>query len=127
MPLSERDLKYLWDMPEAARAPQEVTLGLTRDSYVADLKSRLASERAIEMIGKAARRVSAVGRTQLPGVEWGAIVATRHILAHEYGDIDYDSLWRIITIHAPALLKILVPALKSNPPGPESTKDLAEP
>lgn len=127
MPLSESDLKYLWDMVGFAKTGTALISGMTREAYLADQRTQLAVERCIEVIGEAARNVSAVGQAALPAVEWRPIVATRNIIAHEYGEIDQSTLWRIVTVHVPKLLVQLAPVLEANDPGPESTKNPAEP
>src|SRR5258708_3726304 len=111
MPLEEQDLKYLWDMLEAGRDALTFVSGIDRDGFMKDRMRQAATERVVEIIGEAARRVSKEGRAQVPGIEWGAIVATRHILAHEYGDVDLDSVWRIVTVHIPKLIGMLTPVL----------------
>jgi uncharacterized protein with HEPN domain len=88
---------------------------------------RAAVERAIEIIGEAARNVSMDGRAELPAVAWRAIIATRHILAHDYGDVDIEKIWRIANEHVPVLLAEIQEVLREHPPGPESLKDPAEP
>ena len=42
-------------------------------------------------------------------------MATRHILAHEYDEVDNDIVWRIVTDHIPELVRLLRPLL---PPVP---------
>lgn len=64
-------------------------------------------ERKIEIIGEAARRVSDHGRAAHPEIEWKKIIATRHIFAHNYGELDYEIIWRIATVHAPLLAEQL--------------------
>jgi len=71
-------------------------------------------------IGEAARGVSPTGRAAAPGVEWGAIVATGHIIAHRYDEVDHDRVWRIVTSHTPSLISALCSALDANPPAPEA-------
>lgn len=127
MPLDEADLKYMWDMLDAARRTVAFTSGVTREAYLADQLRQSAVERVIEIIGEAARHVTDEGRTQVPAVAWTAIVGTRHIIAHEYGSIDHDRIWRIATTHVPALIQALAPVLDANPPGPASQSDPAEP
>lgn len=127
MRLDPKDLKLLWDMQDAARAATSFVEGRTHEEYLQDLALRFAVERAVEIVGEAARRVSEEARATLPGVAWGAIVATRHILVHEYGELDHDAIWRIATRHLPELLRLLQTVLSSHPPGPEAMKDLAEP
>jgi uncharacterized protein with HEPN domain len=73
---------------------------------------RAAVERSIEIIGEAARRVSREFQEQHPDIPWQKIIAQRHVLAHEYGEIKHERMWRVATVHIPALilqLKTLVP------------------
>ncbi|MDQ7013152.1 MAG: DUF86 domain-containing protein [Planctomycetota bacterium] len=123
----ERDLKLLWDMVDAARLAVVFTAGITKGEYLDDRKTRYATERVIEIIGEAARKVSDETRALAPNLAWGAIVATRHILAHDYDEVNHDHTWRIATIHAPELIQLIQPILDTNPPGPDAEKDLAEP
>lgn len=46
-------------MLDAARPALELMSGLSFDAYLADLRTRLAVERLVEIIGEAARKVSA--------------------------------------------------------------------
>ncbi|MGE3108782.1 MAG: DUF86 domain-containing protein [Phycisphaerales bacterium] len=65
---------------------------------------RSAVERQVEVIGEASRLVSRVFREAHPEVPWSAIQAQRHRLAHEYGVIDDDLIWKVATVHVPALV-----------------------
>jgi uncharacterized protein with HEPN domain len=127
MPLEEADLKFLWDMLEAARDASTFVVGVDRVGFLKDRMRQRAVERVVELIGEAARRISQSARDQLRGVQWGAIVATRHILAHDYREVDLEKIWRIATIHVPILIAELTPVLAENPPGPESGKDPGQP
>lgn len=127
MPLEERDLKLLWDMLRAAETLRGFTGGLSKEQYDEQEVVRLAAERCIEIIGEAARGVTPPARAAVPGIEWGAIVPTRHILAHQYDEVDHDRVWRIVTIHVPALIAALRPVLDANPPAPESTLPADQP
>jgi uncharacterized protein with HEPN domain len=42
-------------------------------------------------------------------------MAQRHRLAHEYGEIDDSLIWKVATLHVPALIPLLE-ALVSEPP-----------
>ena len=109
-------LTYVWDMLSAAREVQEMVAGHTLESYERTRMLQLAVERAIEIIGEAARRVPEEFRVQHPEVPWTIIVATRHILAHEYDDVMPDKVWRMATIHIPALINVLIPITEKNQP-----------
>ena len=127
MPLDEADLKLMWDMLDAAHRVVSHVRGFTEAKFLDDRKTQDAVERCVEIIGEAARNVSDAGRAQAQQVPWEVIVGTRHILAHDYGTIDQAKMWRIATTHVPALIDRLLPILRTSPPGPESTKNPAEP
>ncbi len=116
----DRDLKYLWDMLDAATRASEYVAGMDQQAFQQDRKTRDAVERTVEIVGEAARNVSEDTRGRLPSIQWRAIVATRHILAHEYGDIQSEIMWRIATVHLPELIAVLQPFLDSrSPSGPD--------
>lgn len=85
------DIASLRDMLEAAREVVEFAAGKTWGDYQNDKMLRRSIERSIEIIGEAARRVSAQRQSQHPEIPWGKIIPQRHRLAHEYDTID-DSI-----------------------------------
>ena len=83
----DRDLAYLWDMREAAKEVIEFIQGVTYKRFASEKVLRYAAERQIEVIGEAARRVSANFQQEHPEIPWKNIIAQRNVLAHEYGEI----------------------------------------
>jgi uncharacterized protein with HEPN domain len=65
--------------------------------------------RLIEIIGEAARQVSSQCQNDHPLIPWQKIVAQRHVIAHEYGEIEPELIWRVATVHIPALIRHLEP------------------
>lgn len=119
----QSDLKYIWDMFDAADTVIELTSNRTLIDYESTKWLRLAVERSMEIVGEAARHVSDEFKTAHPHILWRAIIATRHVFAHEYGDLKHDKVWRIATTHIPTLANQLRPILDANPPsleGPDS-------
>jgi uncharacterized protein with HEPN domain len=109
----EDDLAYLQDMLDAGAAVLRHVAGKTREEYDKNEMLRDAVERRVEVFGEAARRISQASRDAHPEVPWHKIMATRHILAHDYGEVDADIMWRIATQHIPealAFIRKLVPA-----------------
>ncbi|MBI5290189.1 MAG: DUF86 domain-containing protein [Chloroflexi bacterium] len=51
---------------------------------------------------------------------WGGIISQRNVLAHQYGEIDYHRIWRVITTDVPELLR----NLESLVPPPPEEEDL---
>lgn len=111
------DLVYLWDMLTAARAVVVFTRGRTLAEYEADLLLRSAVERQIEIIGEAARGVSAEFQAAHPEISWRPIKAQRHVLAHNYGELKHDLVWRVATEHVPRLIRQLEPLVPARPEG----------
>ena len=120
MPLDQSDAGYLWDMLEAARGVVESVKNLTLEQYQADENLRLASERRIEIIGEAAGRVSQGVQQAHPEIPWRRIIAQRHVLAHEYGDIDDELIWTVAATHIPQLIDVLEKLIPHPPPDPEA-------
>ena len=79
-------------MLDAARTIQDFTTGVSLKDYLLDRKVQLAVERAIEIIGEAARLVSPDLKAQHPEIPWRQIVAQRNVLAHDYGEIKQDRI-----------------------------------
>jgi uncharacterized protein with HEPN domain len=99
----ERDLAYLWDMLDAARTAMEFTNGVLFQQYAEDRKLQLAVEPF---------------REAHPEIPWRKIVAQRHVLAHDYGDIQQERLWALVKEHLPSLvaqLDALVPSVPGDP------------
>ncbi|MGH7200807.1 MAG: HepT-like ribonuclease domain-containing protein [Planctomycetaceae bacterium] len=120
MPPDETDAAYLWDMLQAAREVQVFVAGRTQEDYVLDRLLQAAVERKIEIIGEAARRISSGFQAAHPAIPWRPIMAQRHVLAHDYGQIDHERIWRVVSVHIPELIDLLVPLIPAEPPEPDS-------
>lgn len=106
------DAAYRRDMVDACQRVAHYIHGKTIDDYRTNDLLRSAVERQVEIIGEAARWVSKPFQDAHPHVPWRPIIAQRHILAHEYGEVEHDLVCRVATIHVPALrtqLDALVP------------------
>jgi uncharacterized protein with HEPN domain len=103
----ERDAAYLWDMLQAARDVHELLEGRSLAEYLGDRVRRLALARALELVGEAARRVSDAFQQAHPEVEWRSIVGLRNVLAHQYGVIDHERLYRTGAESIPRLISAL--------------------
>ena len=78
---------------------------------------RYAVERRLEVIGEAARHVSAAFRAEHPEIPWRQIIGLRNILAHEYGEILVDRIWLVAKESIPELvgsLDRLVPPIEDD-------------
>lgn len=103
----ERDAVYLWDMLNAARGVAISLQGMTLAEYKQDENLRLATERRIEIIGEAARRVSPVLKEAHPEIPWRLIVDQRNVLIHAYDEIEEERIWRLSVEDIPRLIEQL--------------------
>lgn len=103
----ERDAAYLWDMLDAAKQAAELSDGIGLDDLLEDIRTRYAVERALEIIGEAARRVSRETRSAHPVIPWTGIIGFRNVLAHEYGAIDYHRMYTVLKDDVPELVDAL--------------------
>jgi uncharacterized protein with HEPN domain len=119
MPHEDDDLALLFDMLEAAQAVVRFTSNRTQAQYGLDELLRAAVERKIEIIGEACRGISPATRVAHPEIPWRKIAATRHVLAHDYDEVNDEIVWRIATSYVPDLIVQLRPLV----PHPEDTSE----
>ena len=112
----ERDIAYLWDMREAAREVLQFIRDVPYARFEKDKVLRYAVERQIQAIGEAASRVSNGFRDSHPEIAWQGIIGQRNVLAHEYGQILIERIWRVASERLPELVRLLDPLI---PPPPE--------
>ena len=117
MQAHKSDAAYLQDMLDSGGAVVRYVSGKSRADYDAQEMLRDAVERRVEVFGEAARGISQTLRDAHPEIPWRKIMGTRHILAHEYGEVDQDIMWRIATEHVPEAL-IHIRRLVPPPPPP---------
>ena len=100
----ERDPAYLWDMLQAAREVEAMIKAHDLATFLADRVLLRATERGVEIIGEAARRVSTSFMDAHPEIPWREIIGQRNVLAHEYGQIDHELLYNTVVEDLPALI-----------------------
>ena len=107
MPVSKRDLSYIWDMRTAAQEILEFMQGVSQVDFERNNQLRYAVERQLMVIGEAARHVSDEFQEQHPEISWLQIIGQRNVLAHDYGEILVERVWLTATKSLPELLIVL--------------------
>ena len=115
MPPENNDAAFLWDMLDAARGVASCVESLSLEQYREDENLRLAIERRIEIIGEAAGRISRKFQDAHSEIPWRRIIAQRHVLAHEYGEIEDELIWSVATTRIPELIRMLESLIPSRP------------
>lgn len=59
--------------------------------------------RNIQVIGEAARALSQGLRDDHPNIPWSSVIGMRHVLVHDYFEVDLDIVWRVIERDVPTL------------------------
>jgi uncharacterized protein with HEPN domain len=78
-----------------------------RERYDFDIVLKYFFLKQVEIIGEASFKIDSAFKASHPEIPWKKIEGTRHILVHDYFDVDWDILWDIITMHvAPLRLEI---------------------
>lgn len=73
--------------------------------------------RNVEVIGEAAKRVSAETRARLISLDWKAICGMRGVLIHDYIGVDLDEVWSVASSRIPGLQAVLEQYLGGAIPG----------
>jgi uncharacterized protein with HEPN domain len=100
----ERDLVKCEDMRLYAERAREFLGSRSLEEFVDDEMAQDAIVRCIEVIGEAARLVSEETRRRAPDIPWSLIVGMRNVLAHDYGTIDLERVYGVVTEQLPELL-----------------------
>src|SRR5712691_381684 len=103
--MSKRDARAtLRQIADHARHAQELCADKTLAELLADWKSVLAFERALEILGEAVKRLPTELCEAYPAVPWRLVAGMRDRLSHGYEEIDYEILWDAVHNDLPDLL-----------------------
>lgn len=94
-------------MLDAIQEVRSFIKGKNRKTLDNDRKLILSLIKEIEMIGEAASKISEEFKKNYKYIPWKMIVAVRNRLIHGYFDIDYDIVWKTVTMDLPSLEKQL--------------------
>jgi uncharacterized protein with HEPN domain len=104
-----RDEARLLDMLLAAKESSEFTEGVTQEGFDRDRRLQHAVIRLIEIVGEAARNISAEFKAAHPEIPWSGIISMRNRLVHEYFRVTSDKVWEVVRKDIPALIALIEP------------------
>jgi uncharacterized protein with HEPN domain len=102
-----RDNEYLIDIVESGKLTAAYVRGKTKEDFEADVQCQDAVIRRLEIIGEAARRLSAETQATYPQLPWRAMTQMRNLVIHQYDDVDLTIVWDTVQTDLPPLIAAL--------------------
>jgi uncharacterized protein with HEPN domain len=102
----------LRDMLDHAGEAVELLGDSTKEDLGNNRMMQLALTRLLEIVGEAAKRVSASTKQKNTDIPWNQIIGMRNRLIHGYDIIDYDLLWDTVNFDLPPLILSLQKIIK---------------
>jgi uncharacterized protein with HEPN domain len=106
-----RDEATLLDIVKAAQLASSFIQGMTKESFLDDIKTQSSVLYQLAVIGEAVKRLSHAFRAQHPDVPWQLIAGMRDHVIHGYDVVDWDEVWETATRDVPDLLAKIEPWL----------------
>jgi uncharacterized protein with HEPN domain len=95
--MNEKDETRLRDMLDAAHRARKFVEGKTRAALEEDeLLLGFAVVRALEIVGEAASKITPTTRAVLPQIKWPDMIGMRNRIVHDYLNVDYDIVWKVV-------------------------------
>ena len=108
-----RDLVKCEDMRIHAERACRYINGKSLEEFLTDDMTKDAVVRCVEVIGEAAKLVSEDTRSKSEKIPWTSIIGMRNMLAHDYGVINLDKVYEVVTVHLPHLMENIRPLLSA--------------
>jgi uncharacterized protein with HEPN domain len=99
-----RDLVKCEDMRIHSERARQFLGSRSFEEFLSDELVQDAVIRCVEVVGEAARQVSDTTREQTSDMPWALVIGMRNILAHDYGGVDLEQVYRVVMENIPELL-----------------------
>ena len=105
MPRSpDRDRLHLLYMLDVAEHSQQFIKDRARDDLHNDRSLQFMLAKAVELIGESANQISNELRVRNSQIPWRKIIGMRHVLVHNYWQVEMDVLWDTVIVDIPLLI-----------------------
>lgn len=85
------DIEFLKHINDECDFILKHTADLSFNAFVENDVLKKATERSLEIIGEASKKIEEKFKSNYPEIEWRQISATRNIIIHDYAGVDYSS------------------------------------
>lgn len=110
----DKDKAYILHIRDAIEAIERYTENIDFKMLENDVMRQDAIVREFEILGEAAKNVSAKMRNAYNEVPWQKMSDMRNKLTHEYFDVDLDVVWKTIRDDLPELKKQIQKIIKES-------------
>jgi uncharacterized protein with HEPN domain len=86
---------HLTQIVESAQAIRSHLSGMDEKRFLSAPLHQDAVVMRLQVLGEAARRLTAAERAEAPEIDWNGIIAVRNRIAHNYRSIDFGIVWSI--------------------------------
>ena len=100
---SRHHVLFLRDILNACDECLSFVEGMTFEEFDLDRRTQLAVVKELEVIGEAARKLPPYIRRAAPDIPWQGITGMRNRLAHEYFQVNNETVWDTVRQHLPQL------------------------
>jgi uncharacterized protein with HEPN domain len=101
--LDDRQSGLLRDVLDSSRSIRVYLSGVSHDAFMADAEKQDAVLRRFEIIGEAASRLAPATQAMFPSLPFRSMRGMRNIIAHDYGEVDLELVWKTATADLPEL------------------------
>jgi uncharacterized protein with HEPN domain len=105
----QRDRSYLLDILHEGQTARSFVAGKSFQEFEQDVQCQYAVIRAIEIMGEAAAHISDDFKESHTEVPWHRIIGMRNRMIHGYDDIVLSTVWEVVEVHIPELLRVVEP------------------
>jgi uncharacterized protein with HEPN domain len=101
--MSKDSLFYVADMLDAIEQLETALSETSFAQYEKDWVLRRATERGIEIVSEASRRIPADIKEQYSSIDWRVVAGIGNVLRHDYRDVSNEIIWNVFEVHLPTL------------------------
>ena len=106
------DLERLFDIKEAI---EKIEKYFDKNKIIRDELLQAAIVRYLEIIGEAGRHLSDETKNRSPETEWSKIISFRNFVVHNYFDVDWEIIYKVIGEDIPKLKEQIKTLIEKNP------------
>ncbi|MBT1171148.1 HepT-like ribonuclease domain-containing protein [Bifidobacterium sp. SO4] len=103
----QRDLIHLLQIRHELELAQSFLKGVSLEQFEDDELRQHAVSMAVAQVGEHVKKLSKQFVADQPEVAWKAIAGTRDWIVHDYGNLDFEEIYRSVTTEADAIIAIV--------------------